>query len=143
VRELHSVAELRNNCRIIEATQCWQFLKEDGSEMSEKTVPTLGRPPKQVAVIAVELSGRCILPGWTLRRMHNCIRFCCNPNHIFIVKTKRGERKGEPSNNPKGNPAALLPNAGRAKGTPRPYRRGKPTSNPWGRAGKPETVRAE
>lgn len=140
-RIFSTLEELRSAVRVHEATQCWEFLRENGESLGPKTVPSLGNPPKQVAVIAVELSGRSIPRGWLLRRMRSCLRFCCNPNHLRVVHDKRGERKGAPSNNPHGNPAALVPNAGRAPGTARSTR-GKPSSNPYGRAGKPLHVEA-
>lgn len=120
MRDPKTVGELRECCRVIESTECWEFLKEDGSALSPNTVPTLGRPPVQVAKIALYLARVGIPKGWYIRRRSTCIRFCCNPNHLSVRSSKEGERKGRASNNPNGTPAALVPNGGRQKGERRP-----------------------
>lgn len=137
MRVINTVDDLRRCVIVHEGTRCWEFIKEDGSRLSPKTVPNLGRPPKQVAVIAVEVSGRVVPEGYVLRRTPHCIKFCCNPDHLSVKPSKEGERRGRRSNNPRGNPSSLLPNAGRTSGAIRSTR-GKPSSNPYGRAGKPK-----
>jgi hypothetical protein len=107
VRDIRTLDDLRATVRVVEETRCWQFLKENGDPVGPKTVPTVGKPPIQVARLSFSLSGQELPEGWELHRMPDCIRFCCNPDHLQAKPNHKGAGIGRESGNPKGTPENL------------------------------------